>query len=346
MDLILKNRDWKEFFLDEIFPNIKRGKRLIENNRKKGKISYYSASSTNNGLTDFISNPLFTEKDKLIITTFCDAYFVKGKFTASDEITMFSNGKLNKYSGLFISRIISSNRSKYAFGRKAFSDRLKRQKILLPVNSQGNPDYDFMEIYMRKKEQEKINKYKTYIKKRIHKITITKNIVPLELKDWEEFEISKIFEIKSGKRLIKADMKKGEKPFIGSTDNNNGITEYISNTNSSEDCNVLGVNYNGSVVENFYHPYKALFSDDVKRLSFKDIKGNKYLYLFVKTAILKQKRKYQYGYKFNATRMNRQKIMLPINNNKEPDYEYMENYMKQLELKKLNEYLNYSNTKN
>lgn len=156
---------------------------------------------------------------------------------------------------------------------------------------------------------------------------------------WLEFEIANIFNVKSGTRLTKADMKLGKKPFIGATDSNNGITEFVSNTNSSEDSNVLGVNYNGSVVENFYHPYKALFSDDVKRLSFKEIKGNKHHFLFVKTEILKQKVKYQYGYKFNGTRMNRQKIMLPVNQNNKPDYDYMENYMKMLEYEKLNKYL-------
>ena len=167
--------------------------------------------------------------------------------------------------------------------------------------------------------------------------------IPLTEKDWGEFEIEKLFYIKSGTRLTKADMKRGKKPFIGATDSNNGITEFVSNTNDSEDSNVLGVNYNGSVVENFYHPYKAIFTDDVKRLAFKDIEGNKFLYLFIKTAILKQKSKYQYGYKFNGARMSKQKIMLPINENKTPDYEYMENYMKRLEYLKLTEYLEKKN---
>jgi hypothetical protein len=33
--------------------------------------------------------------------------------------------------------------------------------------------------------------------------------------------------------------------------------------------------------------------------------------------------------------------MLPINDNHEQDYDYMENYIKQLELNKLKEYLEY-----
>ena len=169
-----------------------------------------------------------------------------------------------------------------------------------------------------------------------------KNNMDLVLKnrEWKEFEIKKIFTITSGKRLTKADMRPGKTPFIGSTDANNGITEFISNSNRSEDFNVLGVNYNGSVVENFYHPYNAIFSDDVKRISFKQVLGNKYLYLFAKTSILRQKNKYQYGYKFNEKRMNSQKIMLPVNLHAEPDYEFMEAYMRQKEQEKIHAYKN------
>ena len=59
---------------------------------------------------------------------------------------------------------------------------------------------------------------------------------------------------------------------------------------------------------------------------------------------MQQKIKYQYGYKFNGTRMNKQIIMLPVNEKKEPDYRFMENYMKQLELNKLKKYLEYKET--
>ena len=125
-------REWREFRIGDIFV-VSRGKRLIEKDRKKGEIPYYSASSVNNGVTDYISNPLFTAENKLLVTTFCDCYFADRIFTASDEITILDNEKLNKYSGKFISTIVMSNKNKYAFGRKAFTDRIREQKILLPV---------------------------------------------------------------------------------------------------------------------------------------------------------------------------------------------------------------------
>ena len=123
-------------------------------------------------------------------------------------------------------------------------------------------------------------------------------------------------------------MCKGKMPFIGSSDSNNGITDWVSNKNSSLDKNVLGVNYNGSVVENFYHAYEAIFSDDVKRFHLKNHADNKYILLFIKNSILQQKIKFQYGYKFNARRMLRQKIMLPVDEKNLPDWEYMENFMR------------------
>lgn len=165
-------------------------------------------------------------------------------------------------------------------------------------------------------------------------------------KEWKEFFIEDVFKIKSGKRLTKADMISGNIPFIGATDSNNGITEFIANKNSSLDKNVLGVNYNGSVVYNFYHSYEAVFSDDVKRLSFKEIEGNKYIFLFIKTLILQQKSKYEYGYKFNGERMKRQKILLPVTSNGKPDYAFMETYMKQKEKQLLKKYeIKISNSK-
>lgn len=160
---------------------------------------------------------------------------------------------------------------------------------------------------------------------------------------WKAFWLEDIVDIKSGVRLTKANQTIGQRPFIGSTDNDNGVTAFISNINSSLDKNLLGVNYNGSVVDSFYHPYERLFSDDVKRLHFKEKDGkNKYCYLFLKQSILMQKQKYAYGYKFNATRMKRQKIMLPATSEGgKVDYDFMKKYMIIQEIKEIYKIINY-----
>lgn len=160
---------------------------------------------------------------------------------------------------------------------------------------------------------------------------------------WIKFCISDIFNIEPGTRLTKANFIDGKRPFIGATDSNNGITAWVDNVNDSLDCDVLGVNYNGSVGETFYHPYECIFSDDVKRLHLKDGKKSKYVMLYLKTQILQQKIKYDYGYKFNAERMRRQYIMLPVDDANQPNWEYMNLQMQNLENRLI---YNYISTKN
>lgn len=154
------------------------------------------------------------------------------------------------------------------------------------------------------------------------------------------FFMEDILYIANGVRLTKADMTIGNRPFVGASEVCNGITEFIDNTNASIDKEVLGVNYNGSVGFSFYHPYEALFSDDVKRVRWKDKNANnKYTLLYLSTAIAQQRSKYAYGYKFNAQRMKRQIIMLPASEDGSPSYTYMEHSMRVMEYEVLMTYL-------
>lgn len=349
----LDNKEWKVFVFNKVF-NITSTSSGIDKNKlitKKGNIPYLTRSDKENGYNSFIceQDEKYKKDSSNVITIGLDTqtvFYQPHEFYTGQNIQVLSNDQLNKEVAHFLIPLIKGQIEKLNWGSNgATLERLRRSKMLLPIATKGESDYAFMEQYMRAIAKQKIKLYNYYIKRRIEQLKDFKEVARLENKEWGEFKIKRIFKIKSGKRLTKADMKKGAKPFIGATGSNNGITEFISNTNASEDYNVLGVNYNGSVVENFYHPYKALFSDDVKRFSFKEVKGNKHLFLFVKGQILKQKEKYQYGYKFGEKRMNNQKLLLPINQKKEPDYAYMENYMKQIEFKKLNQYLAFTQTK-
>lgn len=323
----LSDKEWKAFTLEDIF-TISSGVRLEKKNLIKGDLPFITAISLNNGISDFVSNNNSSEDSNIlgvnydgsVVENFYHPY--KAIFSDSVKRLKLRNVKGNKYIYLFLKAVIYKQKNKYQYGYKFNSGRMKKQFILLPVIN-NQPDYKFMEEYIK----ENYFRLKSQIKeKQKHEITDWRGLDEVE---WEDYFIESLFQIKPGKRLTKKEFTKGSKPFIGSSDHNNGVTNFVDNRNSSEDFNVLGVNYNGSVAENFYHPYKALFSDDVKRLSLK-INGNKYMYLFIKNMILKQKEKYQYGYKFNSTRMKRQIIKLPTKNN-QPDYDFMEQYMKRKE---------------
>ena len=155
------------------------------------------------------------------------------------------------------------------------------------------------------------------------------NNLSITNRKWKEFFLEEVVSINGGKRLTKADMELGDMPFIGASEMSNGITAFTCSTNDSLDSNVLGVNYNGSVGFSFYHPYKAIFSDDVKRVKWLDSsRNNRYTLLFLSSMIGQQKCKFAYGYKFNAQRMKRQKILLPVCADGTIDWLFMEEYMR------------------
>lgn len=148
---------------------------------------------------------------------------------------------------------------------------------------------------------------------------------------WMPFKLGDVCTIEKGVRLTKANMRPGDRPFVGATSSNNGITNWVSNTNGSLDRNVLGVNYNGSVGYAFYHPYECIFTDDVKRLHLKNHKDGRRVLQFFAVAIAQQAKNHDYGYKFNGERMERQNIMLPVNAEGKPDYAFMEAYIRERE---------------
>lgn len=342
----LSDREWKEFRIGDLFEVTgsvtTKPQNLIEN----GFIPRITCSATNNALDDFYQNKA-TEKGGVLTVDSATIGYVSYQshdFIATDHVEKIinkDNSYISRFIGLFEKQCIDkATISKYGYGYKFAQERIKNQKILLPVSENGEPDFDFMENYIHELEQEKLSEYKSYAQKQLSKLTY-QEIEPLENKEWKDFYINEIFLIKSGKRLTKRDMKMGNRPFIGASSINNGITNFVSNINSTLDKNVLGVNYNGSVGECFYHKYDCIFSDDVKRFHLKYKSDNQKLFLFMKTLILFQKVIFTYGYKFNENRMLQQKIILPITSDGKPDYIYMEQYTKNLMLRKYCEYLDY-----
>ena len=337
---------WKVFFLTDIFV-LKATKSSIDKcklNGKLGNVPYITRTDLNNGWDELVGKQQDYQNDTgNVITIGLDTqsvFYQPIPFYTGQNIQILSSIKMNKYVASFIIPMLKIQMKKFNWGGNgATLGRLKRLKIILPVDEKEEPDYAYMEAYMREEERAILEQYKEYIKSVQSKEEPEK--VVFVGRKWQTFFMDEVFDIRSSVRLTKDDMIAGNRPFVGASDSNNGVTAFVSNTNSSLDSNVLGVNYNGSVVDNFYHPYEAIFSDDVKRLHFKNYKDDKYAYLFVKQAILQQKSKFEYGYKFNGERMKRQQILLPVTISSEPDYAFMSAYMKRIEYEMQQRYLDY-----
>ncbi len=338
--MILADRKWKPFNLQTIFDEVKRGKRLKTDDHIPGKTPYVSSTANNNAVDSFIGNTYGVRIFNNCLTiansgSVGSVFYHPYSFIASDHVTELKKEGLSAHAYLFIATVANRLSEKYGFNREINDKRIRREIVMLPVKNDGNPDFEFMEAYMIEIEKKLIKKYADYQKNNRGGQEISEPFA------WKAFLLKDIFRIESGKRLEKENFIPGKIPFVGASEMNNGITAFVNNNNISSDQNLLGVNYNGGVAISHYHPYKALFSDDVKRFHLKEVPDNMYVYLFMKQAILQQRRKFEYGYKFNSQRMEKTSIMLPITEGGKPDYTYMVSFMKNIESRQLKKYLDY-----
>lgn len=144
---------------------------------------------------------------------------------------------------------------------------------------------------------------------------------------WGSFRLDELFTLKKGKRVTKADRLPGTTRFIGASDKNNGVTDMCS-LDPIFEAGTLTVPYNGSVGYAFYQDEPYFASDDVQVLVPKK-PTNKWALLFVASMIRYEKDRFTYGYKWNLARMKQTTIKLPTDGD-QPDWQYMEDYMKGL----------------
>lgn len=312
------------------------------------RVPYITRSDANNGVARFVSdsNYEFGSDDARCITVGLDtqtAFYQPHKFVTGQNIQIITGKQLNEATAQFLVTTLKEQmQAKFNWGGNgATLGRMKRLEVMLPVTDSGEPDYEYMAEYTRQRREAMLAKYRAYVEKRIAELGDIVEIPALNEKKWNEFVLDDIFTVGAGKRLETRNKVDGIRPFIGATANGNGVTGFVGNDNASKDSNVLGVNYNGAPCIAFYHPYECIFTDDVKRLHLKNHIDDKYVLLFFTSIFAMQRVKYSYGYKFKEKRMHRQKLMLPVTDAGNPDYEYMEQYSKNMMLRKYQQYLTF-----
>lgn len=278
-------------------------------------INYVSRTEKNNGISAFVlrndeirANPANTISVAVGGSVLASFLQPEPYYTGFHILVLTPKRPMSKVELLFYCNCIRANKYKYNYGRQA-NKTLK--EIMIPIEMP--------------KEFQNISIDSISVPKRTPKV---KEHLNLNTERWEWFEIQEIFDIKKGKRLTKEDMIEGNTPFIGSIDSNNGYREYIGQS-PIHSGNTITVNYNGSVAESFYQPKPFWASDDVNVL-YPKFKMNPYIGLFIATIIKAEKYRFNYGRKWHVERMNTTKIKLPTKSKHQPDFDFMETYIKSL----------------
>lgn len=144
---------WQKFKLEHLFEvkGTKTTKLDDLNLTGIGKHPYVTTQSVNNGVAGYYN--LFTEKGNVLtadsaVVGFCS--YQENDFSASDHVEkLLPKFEMNKYVAMFLTTIINLENYRYSYGRKFNQTKIKDTLIKLPVNSQGNPDWQFMENYIK-----------------------------------------------------------------------------------------------------------------------------------------------------------------------------------------------------
>nr|WP_244667077.1 restriction endonuclease subunit S [Streptococcus mutans] len=210
---------------------------------------------------------------------------------------------------------------------------------MLPIDSQGQPNWQFMEDYIKQEQKIQAQQVIEYYERKL--VELAGDVVGLDKVEWKTFRFTEVFqEIQRGKRLTKANQIDGLKPYVSSTAENNGVDGFIGNdVGVREFENVLTLANSGSVGSTFYQQFEFVASDHVTAL--KSENADKYAYLFLSTVVKRLEEKYSFNREINDTRIKREKIILPADKHGNPNFQYMSDFVKKLELDKVQEVLEY-----
>lgn len=340
----LDEMKWEAFFISEIF-DFDKGNQNEMNTLSPGNTPLISAKKVDNGLKGFA-----TPNQKKLFAGHCItlnldgdggaglAYYQPSQMLLDSHVcALVPRYEISREALLFISRIITSQGDAYGHGHSINKNRLRVFRIMLPVSAPHTPDYAYMEEYMRNIEKEMLTKYQAYLDKRIFERRNEE--LRVDSRRWKEFYIGNVFtDILRGKRLKTDDHIEGSMPYVSSSSQNNGVDNFVSNTEGVRIFgNCLSLANSGSVGETFYHQYDFVASDHVTKLANKSL--DKYAYLFISSVVRRISEKYGFNREINDKRLGREKIMLPVTSYSTPDYAFMSHYMRNLELKQLKTYI-------
>lgn len=147
---------WKKFQIGSLF-TVSRPKARSVLKYDDGSVPFVASGNFNNGIIkwckpfddfDFDAGNCITVSPLNGFAFYQKDNFL-GRGGAGSAILILRNPNLTELSGLFLSTVIRRALTKYCYADQLNNESIIDEYILLPVNSTNEPDWIFMENYMR-----------------------------------------------------------------------------------------------------------------------------------------------------------------------------------------------------
>lgn len=340
----LSNLTWKEFVFGEEFSITATGSGIDKNKliTGEGDTPYITRTDCLNGIDGFIpeqaSKYRMDEGNVITIGLDTQTVFYQPKaFYTGQNIQIIRHPQLDKYNAMFIIVAIQKLVERFSWGSYgATLTRLRKSRIYLPTNKDGQPDFAFMSSFMQQVEQDILGTTLRYF---ADKQQITPPYANDQIK-WNTFYIRDIFTIENCKCSKVSGIKEGNTPYIGATNNNNGVMKFIERKEeliTKGNCIVFICDGEGSIGLSIYKHEDFVGTTTVK--AGRGPQLNRYTGMFITTVADTVRGKYNFGYKRNEKNLKKETLTLPVTPEGTPDWQYMESYMRHIESQQIVKYL-------
>ena len=342
---------WGEFPLIELFDfYLSKGDNQAQK-LDEGEIPLVSSGSFNNGICKYIDkgdgiSELY-DYGLITIDMFGQSFYQNKPFYAVSHgrvNILKPKFEINEQIGLFIASVMQKMYyEKYGFATMCSQTKLKKECIKLPINSQGEPDWVYMEDYMRNLE--------TTVSDSLTKLQSAKDSErkKIDTSSWGEFRLGKLLDLKTkdtkgtGLFNIVNSVAYHGKDIEETDENTPDGLNYVTRSkfNNGIKCKVVKkdlytINPAGTIsfgAENadfFYQTEEYITGNKMYYIDTSAL--SKYSCAFLKSVL---EATFTANYSFSdgmiPARIYDEVIKLPIDINGESDWVYMEDYMRNLE---------------
>ena len=347
--LKLTDAEWTEFKVKDIF-EVTNSKPYHKQNLKTTQrgIPYITRTSFNNGLEEIIEDVDFRKNPQNTITLGAenaDFFYQSVEYITGNKMYYIQNENITKNIGLFLVQSFrnSIKDSGFGYGKGLTGTRFKERLVMLPIDSQGHPNWQFMEDYIKQEQKVQAQQVIDYYERKL--VELAGDVVGLEKVEWKTFRLGEVFDLitKGSKGLnhLEKGLLKGIS-YVGATNRNNGVLDFVEQKESliySGNAIAFIRNGEGSMGYSVYKKEDFIATQDITVGYNENL--NEYNAKFISTVADQVRGKYNFGYKRNQERLKRETLTLPADKNGNPDFQYMSDFVKKLELEKVRETLGY-----
>ena len=311
---------WGKFIVGELFDCETTKGIASKNDLVEGNIPYVTRSAENNGKSGYCGNADRIVKGNCITigAEGFTAFYQENDFVAGNKVYALRHRNLNNVNALYICTVLNKLSCLYSFNNARILDKIKQEVISLPIDNNGEPDWQYMENYIKE-----ITKLAA---KRVEKLKEEKPQTKIDTSKWKKFKVGDLFEFERGKEAAPNRNPSGDCPLILESGENNGYSRNVIPTKIFDgNAITVSVNYAANV---FYQENKFCASVNIIILRNKYL--NKHSGLFIAAILSKNNSKYNYNDKISKDKLFNETIPLPVTPEGTPDFDYMENYMKEI----------------